>query len=132
MAASMRSAVLLLLAALSLCVHAASAAALSSVLTAQGSSARLTPQPDTAFTSAWDSNADTLSFYPSRRFQSILGFGGAFTEASAVNIAALTPALQSEVMAAYFDKKAGHGYNCQCLNPSPASQHTNHCPAAQC
>jgi glucosylceramidase len=48
---------------------------------------------------------------PERAFQSIEGFGGAFTEASAVTWLKLSPARRSEVLRDYFDPDFGHGYS---------------------
>lgn len=47
---------------------------------------------------------------PDRRFQTIEGFGGAFTEAAAYVFDRLSPARQQEFLKAYFDAEAGHGY----------------------
>jgi glucosylceramidase len=47
---------------------------------------------------------------PGRRFQTFEGFGGAFTEAAAINFAALSREQQNEVLTAYFDAERGHGY----------------------
>ncbi len=46
----------------------------------------------------------------SRRFQTVLGFGGAFTEAAAVTWQKLSPDRQAEVLTACFDPQQGHGY----------------------
>ncbi|EQC37140.1 hypothetical protein SDRG_05367 [Saprolegnia diclina VS20] len=42
--------------------------------------------------------------------QEILGFGGAFTEAAAIQFKKLSPELQEEVLRLYFDKETGAGY----------------------
>jgi glucosylceramidase len=47
---------------------------------------------------------------PGRRFQTFEGFGGAFTEAAALTVAALEHGVRDEVLAAYFDAARGHGY----------------------
>lgn len=47
---------------------------------------------------------------PEKRFQEIEGFGGAFTESAAVTFAEMPPALQEQVLTAYFDPEKGHGY----------------------
>ncbi len=47
----------------------------------------------------------------SRRFQRILGFGGAFTEAAAVTWAALPLESQATLLHDYFACEAGHGYS---------------------
>ncbi len=52
-----------------------------------------------------------LCIYDQVQYQRILGFGGAFTEATALNYAALTPAQREQVLSAYFDAKEGIGYN---------------------
>ena len=47
---------------------------------------------------------------PTRRFQTIVGFGGAFTDAAAETFYKLPPAKQSEVLTAYFSPDKGLGY----------------------
>ena len=47
---------------------------------------------------------------PRHRFQTFEGFGGAFTEAAALNFAALPAPQREEVLSAYFDARFGHGY----------------------
>ena len=44
------------------------------------------------------------------RFQTMLGFGGAFTEAAAVTWQRLGPAQREQVLHDYFSHTAGHGY----------------------
>jgi glucosylceramidase len=48
---------------------------------------------------------------PRRVFQTIEGFGGAFTEAAAVTWHKLSPVRREEVLTNYFDREAGHGYS---------------------
>ena len=45
-----------------------------------------------------------------RTFQTLEGFGGAFTEATAVTWQRLSPPRQQEVLRDYFDPSQGHGY----------------------
>ncbi|MDF2537723.1 MAG: srfJ [Herbinix sp.] len=52
-----------------------------------------------------------LNVYDQVKYQEILGFGGAFTEASAVNFTKLTDEQKEEVLNAYFDTENGIGYN---------------------
>ena len=52
----------------------------------------------------------SLYVNPSKTFQSLEGFGGAFTEAAAVTWQQLSPARQTELLQAYFDPHLGHGY----------------------
>src|SRR3989440_10746284 len=47
---------------------------------------------------------------PARKFQSILGIGGALTDASAETFAKLPKAKQQEILKAYFDSSTGIGY----------------------
>src|SRR5436190_17552058 len=47
---------------------------------------------------------------PTRTFQTILGIGGALTDASAETFAKLSPAKQQEILTAYFDVNTGIGY----------------------
>ena len=47
---------------------------------------------------------------PARRFQTMLGIGGALTDASAETFAKLPAAKQQEILKAYFDAKNGLGY----------------------
>ena len=70
--------------------------------------------------------SDTLTFEPARqplesetevvvnpgkRFQTMLGIGGAITDASAEVFSKLSPAKQSEFITAYYDKDRGIGYS---------------------
>lgn len=52
-----------------------------------------------------------LNIYDQVEYQEILGFGGAFTQASAVNFYAVSDAQRKEILDAYFDKEKGLGYN---------------------
>ncbi|HTS19794.1 MAG TPA: glycoside hydrolase family 30 protein [Verrucomicrobiae bacterium] len=53
----------------------------------------------------------TVFVDPSRQFQVLEGFGGAFTESAAVTLQKLSPANRERVLRAYFDRKDGHGYS---------------------
>lgn len=48
---------------------------------------------------------------PNKRFQELLGIGGAFTDASAEVFATLSTAKQEEFLRAYYDKEQGIGYS---------------------
>ncbi len=48
---------------------------------------------------------------PARRFQTIEGFGGAFTEAAAVTFYKMDAAAQAAVLKAYFDPQEGNAYS---------------------
>ncbi len=67
-------------------------------------SAQTPPTPGAA------SGTARLLLDPERRYQELLGFGGAFTEAAAVTFYKLSPEKQNELLRAYFDPQHGHGY----------------------
>ena len=51
-----------------------------------------------------------LNVYEDAEFQTIEGFGGAFTEAAAVTLAKMSPAKQKEILNSYFNPETGNGY----------------------
>lgn len=54
---------------------------------------------------------NVVNIYTSQTYQTILGFGGAFTEASGVCFSKLTSSNQEKVAKLYFDKEEGIGYS---------------------
>lgn len=52
-----------------------------------------------------------LSLHPDQRYQTIIGFGGAFTEATAYTLSRMSSENRSKAIAAYFNRETGHGYN---------------------
>jgi len=52
-----------------------------------------------------------INLYPDVEFQKIIGFGGAFTEASAYQFSRMSAKSKAKIIKAYFDPKAGLGYN---------------------
>ena len=80
-----------------------------SFLTAQGTEYRLTPVELPPATDDMGPPA-SLWVYPDKAFQSMLGFGGAFTEAAAHTWLTLSRAQQDAVLRACFDPETGHGY----------------------
>ena len=80
------------------------------ILTARDGGARLAEQdPPPAATPA-DAHLPGVWVDPERRFQTIEGFGGAFTEAAAVTWLALGAAQREALLRACFDPVHGHGY----------------------
>ncbi|MBQ9796488.1 MAG: glucosylceramidase [Clostridia bacterium] len=51
-----------------------------------------------------------INIYPELEKKTILGFGGAFTEAAAYNYAQMSPKAKQEVLKKYFDPAEGAGY----------------------
>eukprot|EP01050_Picozoa_sp_SAG11_P006422 SAG11_NODE_496_length_8931_cov_2.956015_9_plen_555_part_00 len=80
--------------------------------TALGSDQRLSRLPDLRLSAGpAPGNATALLLLePSQAQQRIVGFGGAFTEATAVALASASPLLQQQVLEAYFGKD-GLGYS---------------------
>ncbi|MCR5836383.1 MAG: glucosylceramidase [Lachnospiraceae bacterium] len=54
---------------------------------------------------------DTIRVDSSEKYQQIIGFGGAFTEAAAYTLKNTSEENQKEIIKAYFDKEDGIGYN---------------------
>lgn len=82
---------------------------LTIVSSVQATKDRLTPQKPIPFTQTQPSG-DVLSIYPSLHYQTILGFGGALTEAAASTWLKLPQNLQAEVMEAYYNASTGNAY----------------------
>jgi len=85
-------------------------AAFRTVLTVKDAAARLTEQPATAIGRVAENSIATVFIDPARQFQTIEGFGGAFTEAAAVTWRKMSPTNQQAIINAYFDSATGHGY----------------------
>ena len=79
-------------------------------LTARNSTNRLTEQAPLASAEA-PYSAGRVWVDSNKRFQTHLGFGGAFTESAAVNWVGLSAPERAKVLSAYFDAQHGHGYN---------------------
>ncbi len=101
------------LAALSLC-HASAVAAtdVEVYLTAQEGGARLARQPVVALRPAGQFTEKSAYVFVDRAksFQTLLGIGGALTDASAETYAKLPEAKRRELLRAYFDPRDGIGY----------------------
>jgi glucosylceramidase len=82
-------------------------------LTAKDNGLRLAAQPRLAIDNSTPAPLDLphVLINPGRRFQAILGFGGAFTEAAAVTWKALPAAQADQVLQDYFHPTQGHGYS---------------------
>ena len=78
-------------------------------LTANGSAARLSEQLPPALAGA-AGDLPTVIVNSQRRFQSIEGFGGAFTESAALTWQQLGLQRRGQLLRDYFDPQFGHGY----------------------
>jgi glucosylceramidase len=81
-------------------------------LTAKDSGDRLADKGRTPFQplAQPDENFPTIFVDPNKLFQTIQGFGGAFTDAAAETFYKLPAAVQKEIITAYFDPEKGVGY----------------------
>ena len=90
------------------------------IQTAKSTSDRLTPQPSISFQSdSQKSENHVMIVNTGKKFQSILGFGGALTEASAYVFQNMNSAIQQEILEAY--------YSPQGLNYTMGRIHMNSC-----
>ena len=89
---------------------AAEPATFRTILTAKDADARLSEQPVKALGTNADPSLATIFIDPVQQFQTILGFGGAFTEAAAVTWQKMGPTNQRAIINAYFDSATGLGY----------------------
>ncbi len=81
-----------------------------SFLTARDGDYRLTELPYLGG-SVDGSDLPAIRVQTGNSFQTLEGFGGAFTEAAAVTWLSLSPPRREEVLWAYFDRQEGHGYS---------------------
>jgi glucosylceramidase len=58
-----------------------------------------------------DRHGPTISIREEEQYQTMLGFGGAFTESSAFTLTRMSPESRDKVLRSYFDPKQGLGYN---------------------
>jgi len=81
------------------------------IQTARDTGDRLAEKPPLAFASDTEGQENQLiNVYDDVEYQTIEGFGGAITEASAVTLAKMSPEKQSEIINAYFHPTDGIGY----------------------
>jgi len=70
----------------------------------------LAVKPALVFVNDDGSSLPTITVDSSIRYQAIVGFGGAFTEATAYNLDKIGPQKKSEILNAYFNPFTGSGY----------------------
>ncbi len=80
------------------------------VQTAKETGDRLTLKEDLTLSPGPADASRSVTIDASRCFQTIEGFGGAFTESAAVTLYKLPSEKRAEVLRAYFDPTTGHGY----------------------
>ena len=79
------------------------------VQTSRDTKDRLTPQPPLNWTTENFFSFDTINILSNDKYQQIIGFGGALTEASAYVFSQLNKSLQQQVLDAYYGPN-GHHY----------------------
>ena len=79
--------------------------------TSRDTSDRLARQEPVTLDGSLRSDLPAVLVDSGKRFQTIEGFGGAFTEAAATTLRRLSPGNQQQILSAYFDRAAGHGYS---------------------
>ena len=80
-------------------------------LTARDTADRITEQAPLALTPRTECDLPSVFVDPAKAFQTIEGFGGAFTEAAAATLLKMSPANQELILKAYFDRTGGHAYS---------------------
>ncbi len=80
-------------------------------LTARDTPSRLSEQPPPVLGPTAATAKSSVLVEPDKRFQTLVGFGGAFTEAAATTLYKLSPANQELILRAYFDRGEGHDYS---------------------
>lgn len=81
--------------------------------TAQNTNLRITPSPaQLSFTRMEQPTEGEVSIFvnPNQTFQTVMGIGGAITDASAETLAKMPKDKQQEIITAYFDAEKGIGY----------------------
>lgn len=71
---------------------------------------RLTEQPVVRFGPMPSPRIASIMIEPRVKYQTIEGFGGAFTESAALVFYRMPPDKRAEILKAYFDAERGHGY----------------------
>ncbi|WP_028986219.1 glycoside hydrolase family 30 protein [Thermicanus aegyptius] len=79
------------------------------VVTAKDTQDRLTEKESASFIPRNGKKAD-IELDSSQTYQTIIGFGGAFTEATAYTLAQMSPDKREEAIHSYFDQQNGLGY----------------------
>ena len=94
-------------------------------LTSKDTADRLSKKPSPVFQTRAETESPTVFIDAGKRFQTIEGFGGAFTEAAALTLRKMSPANQQLILNAYFNAAQGHGYTL-------CRTHINSCDFATC
>ena len=80
------------------------------ILTSKETSDRLSDKGAVSFTARVEGRTADIELDPDVTYQTILGFGGAFTEASAYTLSRMSQEKRAEAIRSYFDASEGLGY----------------------
>ncbi|MFL8937341.1 glycoside hydrolase family 30 protein [Rossellomorea oryzaecorticis] len=80
------------------------------ILTAKETGDRLSKKEPVSFSTGLDAAGTHIELDPGLKFQEMIGFGGAFTEAAAYSLSLVSPEKSAEVIKRYFDPVEGLGY----------------------
>ncbi|WP_163192431.1 glycoside hydrolase family 30 protein [Clostridium thermarum] len=80
------------------------------ILTSKNTEDRLSEKESLSFESKAGKAVD-IQLDPTKTYQSIIGFGGAFTEAAAYTLSRMSEDKRQEVIEKYYDKEKGLGYS---------------------
>ncbi|XXM73224.1 glycoside hydrolase family 30 protein [Lysinibacillus sphaericus] len=80
------------------------------ILTAKETGDRLTEKEPVSFSNGLDEAGTHIELDPGLKFQEMIGFGGAFTEAAASSLSLVSPEKRAEVIRRYFDPVEGLCY----------------------
>ena len=80
-------------------------------VTAKESGDRLAKKTPISLVRRESSDTPAVFVDPTKKFQTLEGFGGAFTEAAASTFYKMSPANRKRILTAYFDRQEGHGYS---------------------
>jgi glucosylceramidase len=80
------------------------------ILTSKETNDRLSEKQSVSFQANMEQTSVDIKVDSSKTYQEIMGFGGAFTEASAYTLSQVSPNKRQEVIQSYFDQENGLGY----------------------
>ena len=83
---------------------------LSGFITTKDTTDRLSPLPSESFVDPIRPDLPEIRIDNNQKFQTILGFGGAFTESAATTFYKMPESVQREIIKAYFSTESGNGY----------------------
>ena len=81
------------------------------IIKTKRNSAPMTEDSQYSFVEYKDQGRQLINIYPDIEYQTVRGFGGAFTEAAATTLDTLDKASREKVLKMYFDAEEGIGYS---------------------